>query len=76
MSIKEIKTELSKLERAELLEVLQYGLEVMKEMEHGDFDTPSWLKDEILSRAASIKSGNAQTYSWDEVKNYAKSSNA
>lgn len=76
MSIQDLKSELSKLERAELLDVLQYGLEVIKEMEEGSFVTPDWLKTEILSRAQQIKSGQEQTYSWEEVKNYAKASNA
>ncbi len=76
MSIQDLKSELSKLERAELLDVLQYGLEVIKEMEESNFETPDWLKTEILSRAQQIKSGQEQTYSWQEVKNYTKASNA
>ena len=76
MSIKDLKSELSKLERAELLDLLQYGLEVMQEMEEGNFETPEWLKKEILNRAEEMKAGKAQTYSWEEVKNYAKASNA
>ncbi len=76
MSIEVLKSELSKLERTELLDVLQFGLEVMKKMEEGSFETPAWLKEEILNRAAEIKSGKAETYSWDDVKNYAKASNA
>ncbi len=76
MSIQDLKSELSKLERAELLDVLQYGLEVIKEMEDSSSDTPDWLKDELLSRAQQIKSSQEQTYSWEEVKNYAKASNA
>lgn len=76
MSIQDLKSELSKLERAELLDVLQYGLEVIKEMEESSSETPDWLKTEILSRAQQIKSGQEQTYNWEEVKNYAKASNA
>lgn len=76
MSIDALKSELSKLERAELLDVLQYGLEVMKEKEQENFETPTWLKEEILKRAVEIKSGNTETYSWEDVKNYAKTSNA
>ena len=76
MSIQDLKSELSKLERAELLDVLQYGLEVIKEMEEGSFATPDWLKTEILRRAQQIKSGQEQTYSWEEVKNYARATNA
>ncbi|NET35542.1 MAG: addiction module protein [Cyanothece sp. SIO1E1] len=76
MSIQDLKSELSKLEWAELLDILQYGLEVIKEMEESSSETPDWLKAEILSRAQQIKSGQEQTYSWEEVKNYAKASNA
>lgn len=76
MSIQDLKSELSKLERAELLDILQYGLEVIKEMEESSSETPDWLKEEILNRAEEMKAGQAQTFSWEEVKNYAKSSNA
>lgn len=75
MSIDVIKSELSKLERNQLLDVLQYGIEVMREMESGDFETPDWLKEEILHRAEDMKSGKASVHSWDDIKNYAKASN-
>ncbi|MEN0003938.1 MAG: addiction module protein [Bacteroidota bacterium] len=76
MSVKDLKSELSKLDRGALLDVLQHGLEVIRNMEADDFETPAWLKEELLSRAASIKSNEVPTYTWDEVKQYAKSSNA
>jgi len=76
MSIEVLKSELSKLGRAELLDVLQYGLEVMKSKDQEDSETPEWLKEEILNRAEEMKSGKAQTLTWEDVKNYAKSSNA
>jgi hypothetical protein len=76
MSIEVLKSELLKLGRAELLDILQYGLEVMKSKDQEDFETPEWLKEEILKRAVEMKSGKAQTFSWEDVKNYAKSSNA
>lgn len=75
MSIDVIKSELSKLERAELLDVIQYGIEMIKEMEVTDFETPEWLKEEILHRAEEMKSGKTSMHSWDDVKNYAKASN-
>jgi hypothetical protein len=75
MSIENLKSELSKLAREELLDVLQFGLEVMKGMEESDFETSAWLKKEIQKRAQDMKSGNSETYSWDDVKNYTKASN-
>ncbi len=76
MSIEVIKSELSKLERAELLDILQYGIEIIKEKEQEDFQTPTWLKEEILKRAKEMKSNKTETYNWDQVKSYAKPSNA
>ena len=76
MTIEALKSELSKLERAELLDLLQFGLEVMKEREQEDFETPPWLKEEILKRAEEMKSEKTQTFSWEDVKSYAKTSNA
>lgn len=76
MSIDVIKSELSKLERAELLDILQFGIEIIKEKEQADFETPEWLKEEILNRAQEMKSGVTETFSWNDVKNYAKSTNA
>ena len=76
MSIEVIKSELSKLERAELLDILQYGIEIIKEKEQEDFSTPTWLKEEILKRAEEMKSNKTETFNWMQVKNYAKSSNA
>ncbi|GJM16895.1 MAG: hypothetical protein DHS20C13_22220 [Thermodesulfobacteriota bacterium] len=75
MSIDVLKSELSKLNRAELLDVIQYGIEVMKDMEEGEFETPDWLKAEMLKRAGEMKSGKTGTHSWDDVKTYAKASN-
>lgn len=75
MSIENLKSELSKLAREELLDILQFGLEVMKGMEESDFEAPAWLKEEIQKRAEDMKSGKSETYSWDEVKNYTKASN-
>jgi len=48
MTIVILKSELSKLDKGELLDVLQYGLEVMKEKEQSGFETPAWLEDAIL----------------------------
>lgn len=75
MSIKNLKSELSKLAREELLDVLQFGLEVMKGMEESNFETPTWLKEEIQNRAEDLKSGKSETFSWNDVKNYTKASN-
>lgn len=75
MSIEVIKSELSKLDNAELLEVIQFGLDMIKERDQEDFETPDWLKAEIQKRAQEMKSGQATTYTWEEVQNFAKASN-
>jgi hypothetical protein len=71
MTIDILKSELSKLDKGELLDVLQYGLEVMKEKEQGGFETPAWLKEAILERAEEMKADKTAVYSWQEVKIYA-----
>ena len=68
MTLDVLKSEVLKLQRAELFDFVQFILESLKEKDvQGDLPTPNWLKIEISKRAAEMKSGNAVTFTGQEV---------
>jgi hypothetical protein len=68
MTLDVLKSEVVKLQRAELFDFVQFVLQSLKEKETaGEFQTPNWLKKEIANRAADMKSGVAQTFSGKEI---------
>ena len=68
MTLDVLKSEVLKLRRAELFDFVQFILESLKEKEpEGEVPTPNWLKIEISKRAAEMKSGNAVTFTGQEV---------
>jgi hypothetical protein len=63
MTIDVLKSEVLKLQRAELFDFVQFVIQSLKEKEENtEFQTPDWLKIEISKRAAEVKSGKAQTF--------------
>jgi len=74
MNIEVLKPELSKLGKADLVDVLQYCFELIKAKDQEGAVTPRWLKEESLKRSVEMKSGKVPTFSWEKVKNYVKSS--
>jgi hypothetical protein len=64
MTLDVLKSEVLKLQRAELFDFVQFILQSLKEKEAaGEIETPDWLKTEISKRAAEMKSGEAITFS-------------
>lgn len=68
MTLDVLKSEVLKLQRTELFDFVQYILETLKEKEAaGELQTPDWLKTEISKRAADMKSGNAVSFTGQQV---------
>lgn len=68
MTLDVLKSEVLKLQRAELFDFVQFILQSLKEKEDaGELQTPDWLKTEISKRAAEMKSGEAVTFSGLQV---------
>ena len=68
MTLDVLKSEVLKLQRAELFDFVQFILESLKEKDAaGELQTPDWLKTEISKRAADMKSGNAVTFTGQQV---------
>ena len=68
MTLDILKSEVLKLKRAELYDFAQFILQSLKEKElEGELPTPNWLKIEISKRATEMKSGNAVTFTGQEV---------
>ena len=68
MTLDILKSEVVKLQRAELFDFVQFILQSLKEKEaEGELQTPNWLKIDISKRAAEMKSGAAVTFSGQEV---------
>lgn len=68
MTLDVLKSEVLKLQRAELFDFVQYILETLKQKEAaGELQTPEWLKEEILKRAAEMKSGKVPTFDGKQV---------
>ena len=68
MTLDVLKSEVLKLQRAELFDFAQFTLQSLKEKEAaGELTTPDWLKIEISKRAAEMKSGNAVTFKGQDI---------
>jgi hypothetical protein len=68
MTIDVLKSEVLKLQRTELFDLVQFILQSLKEKEDaGELQTPDWLKKEISKRATEMKSGNVVTFSGQQV---------
>lgn len=68
MTLDVLKSEVLKLQRAELFDFAQFILQSLKEEEvDAKLPTPNWLKIEISKRAAEMKLGNATTFTGQEV---------
>jgi hypothetical protein len=68
MTLDVLKSEVVKLQRAELFDFVPFILESLKEKEVDmDMQTPNWLKTDITKRAAEMTSGEAVTFSGQEV---------
>ncbi len=68
MTLDVLKSEVLKLQRADLFDFIQFILQSLKEKEaSGELQTPEWLKVEISKRAAEMKSGKTVTFSGKEV---------
>jgi hypothetical protein len=64
MTLDVLKSEVVKLQRAELFDFVEFILLFLKEKEikkEKEFGTPNWLKLDISERAEHMKSGEAQT---------------
>ncbi len=63
-----LKSEVLKLQRAEMFDFVQFVLQSLKEKENdGEGQTPNWLKIEISKRAIEMKSGNIETFSGQDI---------
>ena len=68
MTLDVLKSEVLKLQRAELFDFVQFILQSLKEKEvAGELQTPDWLKTEISKRAAEMKSDKAKTFKGEQV---------
>lgn len=68
MTLDVLKSEFLKLQRAEMFDFVQFVLQSLKEKEaEGGGETPNWLKIEISKRAAEMKSGNAESFSGQDI---------
>ena len=68
MTLDVLKSEVLKLQRAEMFDFVQFVLQSLKEKEtEGEGQTPDWLKIEISKRAAEMKSGNAESFSGQDI---------
>lgn len=68
MTLDILKSEVVKLQRAELFDFVQFILQSLKEKEvETDTQTPNWLKTEITKRATEMTSGEALTLSGQDV---------
>ncbi len=68
MTLELLKSEVLKLKRAEMFDFVQFVLQSLKEKEtEGDVQTPDWLKIEISKRAAEMKSGDAESFSGEDI---------
>jgi Putative addiction module component len=68
MTLDILKSEALKLQRTELFDFVQFILQSLKEKESaGEIETPDWLKTEISKRAAEMKSGEAVTFTGQQV---------
>ena len=66
MTLDVLKSEVLKLKRAEMYDFVQFVLQSLKETE-GEGQTPDWLKIEISKRAAEMKSGDAESFSGEDI---------
>lgn len=68
MSLDVLKSEVLKLQRAELFDFMQFMLQTLDKKEaQGEFQTPDWLKAEISKHAAAMKSGKATKFTAQQV---------
>ena len=70
MTLDVLKSEVVKLQRAELFDFVQFILQSLKEKEiekEKEFGTPNWLKLDISERAEQMKSGAAQTFNGHDI---------
>ena len=66
MTLDVLKSEVLKLKRAEMFDFVQFVLQSLKETEE-EVQTPDWLKIEISKRAVEMKSGNAESFSGEDI---------
>ena len=59
---------LSKDEKVQLIDVIWESIE----SGHKEIPIPEWQIEEINKRLANIDSGKSKSYTWDEVKAFAK----
>lgn len=68
MTLDVLKSEVLKLQRAEMFDFVQFVLQSLKEKEtEGKWQTPNWLKIEISKRAMEMKSGNDESVSGQDI---------
>lgn len=69
MTLEAIKSETLKLQPKELLELIQFGVELLRKEQFVEVDdlSPAW-KTEIQRRGAEIKNGSASIQSWEQVQ--------
>ncbi len=68
MTLDVLKSEVLKLQRAEMFDFVQFILQSLKEKEvESELQTPDWLKIEISKRATEMKSGNGHSFSGQDV---------
>ena len=69
MTLEAIKSETLKLQTKELLDLIQFGIEVLKKKQLVEVDdcSPAW-KAEVQRRGAEIRNGSASVQSWEQVQ--------
>lgn len=68
MTLDVLKSEVLKLQRAEMFDFVQFILQSLKEKEaENELRTPDWLKIEISKRATEMKLGNENSFSGQDV---------
>ena len=68
MTLELLKSEVLKLKRTEMFDFVQFILQSLKEKESGgEVQTPDWLKIEISKRAVEMKSGDAESFSGEDI---------
>ncbi len=68
MTLDVLKSEVLKLQRAEMFDFVQFVLQSLKEKEtEGEVQTPNWLKIEISKRADEMKSGNVESFCGQDI---------
>lgn len=76
MSLQALIEEFSKLSTEEMKQFLSVAHAIADEDELQIFTLSEAQRQEVSNRIAALKNGEAQTYSWDEVKAYAQQNNA